>query len=84
MCALAAVNGEAGSADLHAQVKVNQVIFLGQFPVGELVFRFLGNNGPVAHRVAFLVLAKIALYNQILFGAFSFGNKVVGYVGNGT
>ena len=84
LCALAAVNGEAGSADLHAQVKVNQVIFLSQFPVGELVFRFLGNNGPVAHRVSFLALAKVALYNQILFRAFSFGNKVVGYVGNGT
>ena len=32
---LADIDGEAGAGDLHAQVEVDEIVFLGEFPVGE-------------------------------------------------
>ncbi len=34
-CAFADVNGESGAGDFHAEVEVDEVIFLGEVPVGQ-------------------------------------------------
>ena len=69
-CALAFVDGEARAGDFHAQVEVDDVILLGQFPVGQGV---LGQG----------CLHAAHLDYEVVFGAVAFGHFVVGYVGDG-
>ena len=70
LCAFAFVYGEAGTGNLDTQVKVYQVIFLGQFPVGQGVFGQLG-----FHTTYFLY--------YIVVGTYAFRHAVVGNVGDG-
>ena len=69
-CALATVNGEACARDFHAQVEVDEVIFLGQLPVRQGVLRQGG-------------LHASGLYHHVVFGTCAFGYNVIGYVGYG-
>ena len=67
---LAFVYGEACAGNLHTQVEVDDVILLGQFPVGQGVFGQFGLHA--AH-----------LYHEVVFGRSAFGHFVVGNVGDG-
>ncbi len=67
---LALVDGEARAGNLHAQVEVDDVILLGQFPVGQGVF----GQGR---------LHATHLDHEVVLGAVAFGHFVVGHVGDG-
>src|SRR5690606_14210926 len=65
---LSLVDREAGAGDLDTQVKVNDVIFLYQLPVGNSAGMQLGNSAPAAnHNIVFRTPAR--------------GNKCVWQVG---
>ena len=70
LCTFAFVYGESGTGNLNAQVKVYQVIFLGQFPVGQGIFGQFGFHA--AH-----------LLYHIVVGTDAFGHTVIGNVGDG-
>ena len=61
---LSLVNRETGTCDLHSQVKIDQVIFLCQFPMGQCVFRQFRFH--TAH-----------LFNLIIVSSHTFGHFVV-------
>ncbi len=65
---LAFIDGETGASDFYAQVKVDDVVLLGQFPVGEGTFRKIH-------------LRTAHLHYQVVFCAFSFRYQLVGEVG---
>ena len=67
--AFADVDGEAGAGDFHAQVKVDDVVFLAEVPVGH------GVGGEVGHRTA-------RLLDHIVGGAGAGGHALVGDVGH--
>ena len=66
--ALADVDGETGTGDLHTEVEIDDVVFLCEFPVGECV------GGKVGHRAA-------GLLDNIVGCGQAFGHSVAGDVG---
>ena len=64
------IDGEACAGDFHAQVEVDDVILLRQFPVGQGVLGKLGFH--TAH-----------LHHEVVLGRSAFGHFVVGHVGDG-
>ncbi len=70
LCAFTFIYRESRACNLNAQVEINQVIFLGQFPVGQGIFGKFG-----FHASHFL--------HHIVVGAYAFGHAIVGNVGNG-
>ena len=67
---LAFIDGETCAGDFHAQVEVDDVILLRQFPVGQGVLGQLGFH--TAH-----------LHHEVVLGRSAFGHFVVGHVGDG-
>ena len=68
-CALTHIDGESGTRDLDTQVKVNEVILLGQVPVRQCI---LGQIGHLATR----------LFYHVVLGGLALGDTAVGHVGN--
>ena len=57
---LADIDGEAGTRNLHTEVKVDEIIFLGEFPVGQGISDTQrGINIPVAYCIGICTLLKI-------------------------
>ena len=80
---LAAIHGEAGAADLHAEVEVDEVVFLGQLPVRQFGGLHHGIGRPVAYGVlADDALLEVGLYDPVVLGRRTLGHFVVGDVGN--
>ena len=69
LCAFAFVHGKTCACNLNAQVKVYQVVLLGQFPMGERVFGKFG-----LHAAHFLY--------HVVVGAYAFGYAVVRNIGD--
>ena len=81
-CTQATVHGEAGTGNLHAQVKVYQVVLLAQFPVGEECLVVIGVGIPVAHLVHTRdALLQVGLHHPVVLGAGTLWHLVVWYVG---
>ena len=83
LCSLADVDGEASAGYLHAEVEVDEVVFLGQFPMGHLGLVVHGVGSPVAYGVFRRTLLEVAFHYAVVFGSNSFGYFVVRDVGNG-
>ena len=67
---LSDINGEACARNLYAQIEINEVVLLGEFPVRKGV---LGERCVVA----------TCLDDEIVLGSFSLGHEVVGNIRNG-
>ena len=81
---IADIYGESCTGNLHAQVEVDEVVFLGQFPVGQGILDVqVGVHVPVAHGVALTAFAQVRLHHVVVLGARALGHFVVGYVGDG-
>ena len=82
LCSLADVDREASAGDLHAQVEVDEVVFLGEFPVGQTCLLHYGIGGPVAHGVRAVALLEVGFHDDIVLRSSSFWHLVVGDIGN--
>ena len=69
-CSFSFIYGESGSGDFHAEVEVDEVVFLGKLPVRECVLRKLG-------------FQSSGLDDEVVGRCFSFGHFVVWQVGDG-
>ncbi len=67
--ALAEINGESGAGDLYAEVEVDEVVFLGEIPVGE------GVGAEIGHGAA-------GEFHYIVGGSLAFGYSLAGNVGD--
>ena len=57
---LADINRESSTCDLHTEVKVDEIVFLGEFPVGQGIGDTQrGINIPVAYGIGICTLLKI-------------------------
>lgn len=65
---LAEIYGEAGTGNLHAEVKIDEIIFLRKIPMRKGIF------GQVGHRTA-------GLFDHIIGSRTAFGHHVAGDVG---
>ena len=63
--AFAQVYGKSGAGDFDSEVKVYDIVFLGQFPVRKSVF------GQVGHRAS-------GFFDNVVGGACTFGNHCAG------
>ena len=82
-CTLTDVYGESCTGNLHAQVEVDEVVLLGEFPVGQGI----GNTQrridvPVADSVVTIALLQVRLYHVIVFSGSTLGHLVVRNIGN--
>ncbi len=81
--ALTDVHRESGTSNLHAQIKVDEVVFLGEFPVGQGIGDTqLGVHIPVAYGVLCGALLQVALHYAIILGGLALGHLVVRNVRN--
>ena len=81
-CTHAAIYRETSASNLHTQVKVNQVVLLGQFPVRQTCALNHGIGIPVAHGILSLyALLERALHHPVVFSAASFGHNLVRDIG---
>ena len=69
LCAFSFIYRKARTRDFNTQVKVYQIVFLGQFPVWKRIFGKFGFHA--AH-----------FFNHIVVGAYTFGYAVVRNIGN--
>ena len=66
---LANIDGKPCTGDFHAQVEVDEVVFLGQFPVGQGILDVeVGIHVPVAHGVALAAFTKVRLHHVVVLG----------------
>ena len=63
------INGESGSGDFHAQFKVDEVVFAGQFPVGQSIGRQIGHD-------------SARTLHDVVFGRASLGHHITGRIGD--
>ena len=64
LCTLSFVNRKTGTCDLHTQVKIDQVIFLCQFPMRQCVFRQFSFH--TAHLFHLIVVSSHTFRNFIV------------------
>lgn len=67
---LSDIDGEAGTGNLDAEIEVDKIILLGQFPMRQGVFRQLG-------------VMSAGLDHDIIVSTGAFGHKIVGNIGDG-
>ena len=67
-CAFALIYGEAGAGDLGAELKIDDVVFLHEFPVRECAFWQVGG-------------IALRINNLVVFSTFARGDGGVGQVG---
>ena len=76
------IHGETGTGNLHAKVKVNQVVLLAQVPVRQHIALHHGVGIPVAHGVhTLLALLQVGLHHPVVLGSTALGHLVVWNVG---
>ena len=77
-----AIYGESCTSDLHAQVEVDEVIFLGELPVGQGIgdaqFRVYI---PISNCITLRAFLEVRLYHAIVFCSSAFRNFLVGDIG---
>ena len=77
------VDGETGTRNLHSEVKVDEVVFLGQLPMGKgIVNTQLGIHVPIAHSVLLRALLQVALHDAVVLGSMAFRHLVIRNVRN--
>ena len=80
---LSDIDGESSSRNLNTQIEVYQIIFLGQFPVGQgILDTQLGVDVPVAHRIMSVTLLQVRLHHVVVGSLFALRHFVIGNVGN--
>ena len=82
LCALADINRKACASDLHTKVKVNEVVFLGKFPVGKLGVAIVWNSIPIADSIIRLAFTQRGLHHYIIFSTGTFWYFVIRNIGN--
>ena len=74
---------EACARNLHTEVEVDEVVFLGKFPMWQLSFCILGNGSPISYSVSFSAFTQTTLNHTVILCAFAFRNVLVRNIWNG-
>ena len=81
--AIALVDRETCTGNLHTEVEVDEVIVACQFPMRQTCTLDIGIHVPVAHTVSLSAFAEVALHHQVIGSGNAFRNQIVGDIGNG-
>ena len=81
---LADIYRESGTCDLYTQIEVDEVVFLGELPMGQGI----GDTQrwvyvPVANGIIGSTLLQVALYHVVVFGGATLRHFIVWDVGDG-